>query len=298
MNNANDYANHLPSKLRLALWKRIDRHLQLGEALISTEHFFRVMEQEFARLIGVRPSAKIRQALCEMIAHVNEQYSDKYMACGIHNAVKDYLSRMPHRRDGGEEAMEQTRQRLRRTVRDGRAGAFLESIGVEVGPTGATPSMAKAIEKALEVNKEAGVAVESSEVKVRRRGAGLERVAVRVSGADLAAAAADEGAVKESLAEDQGSVKQVEHISTREAEVAAGQMVLPRPQPEGCQDEDVLDDDDLAALRALYGIDDQLAAGEIDAAEADRQRTEIDHFLGSARPARTRTSCPKKRAKL
>ena len=135
MNNANDYANHLPSKLRLALWKRIDRHLQQGEALISTEHFFRVMEQEFARLIGVRPSAKIRQALCEMIAHVNEQYSDKYMACGIHNAVKDYLARMPHQRDGGEETMEQTRQRLRRTVRDGRAGAFLESIGVEVGPT-------------------------------------------------------------------------------------------------------------------------------------------------------------------
>ena len=86
--------------------------------------------------------------------------------------------------------MEQTRQRLRRTVRDGRAGAFLESIGVEVGPTGATPSMAKAIEKALEVNKEVGVAVE--------------------------------GVVRESLAEDQGSVKQVEHISTREAEVAAG----------------------------------------------------------------------------
>ena len=297
MNNANDYANHLPSKLRLALWKRIDRHLQQGEALIPTEHFFRVMEQEFARLIGVRPSAKIRQALCEMIAHVNEQYSDKYMACGIHNAVKDYLARMPHQRDGGEETMEQTRQRLRRTVRDGRAGAFLESIGVEVGPTGATPSMAKAIEKALEVNKEVGVAVESSEVKVRRRGAGLERVAVRVSGADLAAAAADEGAVKESLAEDQGSVKQVAHISTREAEVAAGQMVRPRPHPDGCQDEDVLDDDDLAALRALYGINDQLAAGEIDAAEADRQRTEIDHFLGSARPERTRTSCSKKRAK-
>ena len=245
MNNANDYANHLPSKLRLALWKRIDRHLQQGEALISTEHFFRVMEQEFARLIGVRPSAKIRQALCEMIAHVNEQHSDKYMACGIHNAVKDYLARMPHQRDGGEETMEQMRQRLRRTVRDGRAGAFLESIGVEVGPTGATPSMAKAIEKALEVNKEVGVGVESSEVKVRRRGAGLERVAVRVSGADLAAAAADEGAVKESLAEDQGSVKQVAHISTREAEVAAGQMVRPRPHPDGCQDEDVLDDDDL-----------------------------------------------------
>ena len=126
MNNANDYANHLPSKLRLALWKRIARHLQQGEALIPTEHFFRVMEQEFARLIGVRPSAKIRQALCEMIAHVNEQYSDKYMACGIHNAVKDYLARMPHQRDGGEETMEQTRQRLRRTVRDGHAGAFLE----------------------------------------------------------------------------------------------------------------------------------------------------------------------------
>ena len=166
MNNANDYANHLPSKLRLALWKRIDRHLQQGEALISTEHFFRVMEQEFARLIGVRPSAKIRQALCEMIAHVNEQYSDKYMACGIHNAVKDYLARMPpsarRRRgdDGADAAAAQADG-----ARWGRAGAFLESIGVEVGPTGATPSMAKAIEKALEVNKE--VASRSSSLRSR-----------------------------------------------------------------------------------------------------------------------------------
>ncbi len=182
-------------------------------------------------------------------------------------------------------------------MRDGRAGAFLESIGVEVGSTGATPSMAKAIEKALEVNKGAGVAVESPEIKVRRRGSGLERVAVRVSDADLAAAAADEGAVKESLAEDRDSVKQGEHIPTREAEAADGQIVRPRPHPDGCKDEDVLDDDDLAALRALYGIDDQLAAGEIDAAEADRQRTEIDHFLASARPERTRVSRPKKRAK-
>ena len=60
MNNANDYANHLPIKLRLALWKRIPRHLQLGEALISTEHFFRVMEQEFARLIGSARPARTR----------------------------------------------------------------------------------------------------------------------------------------------------------------------------------------------------------------------------------------------
>ena len=36
-----------------------------------------MMEREFVRLVKVQPSPKIRQALYEMVAHVNEQYSDK-----------------------------------------------------------------------------------------------------------------------------------------------------------------------------------------------------------------------------
>jgi DNA primase large subunit len=75
MNDSHDYSQHLPSNLRLELWKRIDRHLQKGDILITDEQFLRVMEKDFLRLVKVKASPAIRQALYEMIVHVNEQYS-------------------------------------------------------------------------------------------------------------------------------------------------------------------------------------------------------------------------------
>ena len=52
------------------------------------------MGREFVRLGKVQLSSKTRQALYEMVAHVNEQYSDKYMAFGIRNAVEEHLGQV------------------------------------------------------------------------------------------------------------------------------------------------------------------------------------------------------------
>ena len=56
----------LPPQLRYALWRRVDRHLQRGEVLITTEHFLRVMEREFRKLVRVPPPPRIRAAMERM----------------------------------------------------------------------------------------------------------------------------------------------------------------------------------------------------------------------------------------
>lgn len=275
MSQSHNFINHLPSKLRLELWKRVDRHLQKGEILITNEQFFRVMEKEFLRLVKVRASPKIRQALYEMIAHVNEQYSDKYMAFGIRNAVKDYLGQMLHRlKDDGPEVVEETRKRLQRMVKEGRAAFFLESIGVEVGPKGVTHSIEKAIEKALEVKREEIVAVEPARSKARRKGAQL--VGVNISEAALAAEAAAEGPIQVPLPDEKEAAERTKHMAAREAEIAGEELQRARGYLDAYQEQDLLDDDDVAALQALYGIEDRLAAGEIDKEEAERLRGKID----------------------
>ncbi len=56
MSQTHNYINHWPSKLRLELWKRIDRHWQKGDIQITNNQFFRVMEQNFSRLAKVKAS--------------------------------------------------------------------------------------------------------------------------------------------------------------------------------------------------------------------------------------------------
>jgi hypothetical protein len=275
MNDSHDYSKHLPSNLRLELWKRIDRHLQQGDILITNEQFLRVMEKDFLRLVKVKASPAIRQALYEMIVQVNEQYSDKYMAFGIRNAVTDYLNKMLSRLENDEEALKETRERLQRMVKEGRAAFFVESIGIEVGAKGLTPSVVKAIEKTLEVQNEVvAVAPKAIQPKARRKGANL--VGVAVSETALSAEAKAVVAINMSLPNEKESAERTKHMQRYEKEIADEEMQRAHNYLDSYRDQDLIDDDDVAALHSLYSIDEQFTAGDIDIEEADRQRSKID----------------------
>ena len=61
----------------------------------------------------------------------HEQYSDKYMAFGIRNAIEEHLGKLIDRLEhDAPEALEETRLRLKRMVDDGHAAFFLKSISV------------------------------------------------------------------------------------------------------------------------------------------------------------------------
>ena len=45
----------LPPKLKLELWKRIDRRLTRGDILITNEQFVRAMVRDFRKILQVKP---------------------------------------------------------------------------------------------------------------------------------------------------------------------------------------------------------------------------------------------------
>ncbi|MGY8823620.1 MAG: hypothetical protein ACKVJG_06715 [Candidatus Latescibacterota bacterium] len=72
-----DWPKQLPAKLRIALWKRVDRRLQHGDVLMTDEHFQKLMEREFLRIVHVKPSPKISAAIMAMVIRVNEEHPNQ-----------------------------------------------------------------------------------------------------------------------------------------------------------------------------------------------------------------------------
>ena len=132
-----DWQAILPSKLRLALWKHIDQRLHRGDILITDDHFLEVMQEEFSRLVGVASSAKIREAMREMIHLVNQEHPNKYLIFGIRNMMTSYTRSLLDRLgDDSEQALKEGTERIKNMVREGRTVLFLESIGIELGEQG------------------------------------------------------------------------------------------------------------------------------------------------------------------
>ncbi|MEW6752509.1 MAG: hypothetical protein AB1505_16205, partial [Candidatus Latescibacterota bacterium] len=141
----------LPSKLRYALWRRVDRRLQRGEVLITAEQFQEVMEREFRALVRLPPSRRVSNAIWAMVVAVNEEHPETFLSLGIRNAVRRYLGEMEGQLHGRPaEVVAEARRRLRQLVREGRMAFFLESIGVEVGARGLPPAVEQAIARIIQ----------------------------------------------------------------------------------------------------------------------------------------------------
>ena len=127
----------LPKELVVKLWGRVDRRLQRGDVLITTEHFQKVMEREFRKLVRVSPPRKIKEYLRDMIVAVNESHPETYLTLGIKNAVTRYFRDAQNRMQGQSlEDQNQSLQMIIQMVKGGRTAFFLESIGVGSGREG------------------------------------------------------------------------------------------------------------------------------------------------------------------
>ncbi len=264
----------LPSKLRLALWKRVDRRLQHGDMLITTTQFQELIEREFLRLVKVKPSPKISLAIREMVERVNEEHPNKYLSMGIKNMMAMYTRTLLSRLEGhSEEALKEGRQRLKDMVRDGRTALFLESIGIEVGPKGVSRSVGRAIERILEGEQ---IEVDPQVVerkKQRRRGSGM--AAVRISAAALEAEQDAEGPAQLSLPGAEECQEREQHMVVREQEIAAEETGRASEYLDSYCEQDLIDEEEKSALQAAYGIDEELASGKINLEEAERRRSKI-----------------------
>jgi hypothetical protein len=264
----------LPKKLIHALWRRVDRRLQRGDVLITTEHFQKVMEQEFRKLIHMPPSPRIRTAIHYMITTVNEEHPETFLSLGIKNAVTRYLHEMEERLGSGSaDALGETRKRIQQMVKEGRTAFFLESIGVEVGERGVPASVERSIEKIISGQKlTAEPEIERRNQRRRRRSTGL--APVHLSGA--AAEEQDDDPAQVGPPSQQETQERIEKMKAAENVIADAELSRASKHLDSYVQQDLLEEEEAVSLRELYGIDERLAKGEIDEAEAARLRGEMD----------------------
>ena len=279
----------LPKKLKHALWRRVVRRLQRVDVLITTEHFQKVMEQEFRKLIHMPPSRRIRLAILEMITTVNEEHPETFLSLGIKNAVTRYLQDIEERMGGGGSAdgLNETRKRIRQMVKEGRTAFFLESIGVEVGGRGVPASVERAIEKIVSGEKlTAEPEMERRSQRRRRSGTGL--APVHLSGAT--AEEQEDGPAQVGPPSQQETQEQIEKMKAAENAIAEVELRRASKHLESYVQQDLLEEEEAVSLRELYGIDERLARGEIDEAEAARLRGEMDAGIREKVEARLRAA--------
>jgi len=268
-----DWQKQLPAKLRLALWKRVDRRLQHGDVLITDEHFQQLMEREFLRLVHVKPSPKISAAILAMVHRVNEEYPNKYLGLGIKNMMTFYTRTLLDRLEGhSEEALKEGRDRIKKMMREGRTALFLESIGIELGPRGLPRSVEKAIQNVLN-GQEIEVPQQVQERQRKKRGPGMANV--RISEAALKAEEEAEGPAQTPLPGEDECKDREERMMAREVEITSEEVSRARNYLDSYREQGLIDEEEVSILTELYGIDSDLAEGKINLEEAERRRSKI-----------------------
>lgn len=269
-----DWQTLLPSKLRLALWKRVDKRLQHGDVLITDEHFQKLMEREFLRLVHVKPSPKISAAILAMVSRVNEEHPNKYLSLGIKNMMTFYTRTLLDRLEGhSEQALKEGRNRITKMMREGRTALFLESIGIELGPRGLPRSIEKAIQNVLN-GQEIEVPPQVLErQKKMKRGPGMANV--RISEAALKAEEEAEGPAQTPLPGEDERKDREERMLAREQEIRSEEVGRAGGYLESYREQELIDEEEMSALTALYGIESDLATGKINLEEAERRRSKI-----------------------
>ena len=266
----------LPSDLRFQLWRRIDRRLQRGEVLITTEHFQKAMEREFKKLVQVSPTKGIRRQLREMIAAVNDSHPETFLSLGIKNAVTKYFNDAQNRMQGQSlQDQSQALEMVSQMIRNGRIEFFLESIGVEIGERGVSPKIADAIRKIVDGQRLLPAFKEEDKKVQRRRGSELIPVKYREEEAeDKPSADADEVYGPEpSAAEEeergQEEEKAVEDLAESEMENAGKYL-------DSFLKQKLITEEEAVGLRELYSVNERLKKGEIDPEEAERIKGQMD----------------------
>ncbi|MGB1892623.1 MAG: hypothetical protein ACPHSD_13215 [Candidatus Latescibacterota bacterium] len=270
-----DWQTILPSKLRLALWKHIDQRLHRGDILITDDHFLEVMQEEFSRLVGVAPSAKIREAMRAMIHLVNQEHPNKYLIFGIRNMMTSYTRSLLDRLgDDSEQALKEGTERIKNMVREGRTVLFLESIGIELGEQGLPHSIELAIERVVN-SKHLDMPLEQFIEKPEQQSIKRPRVVEETS--EEAVEESDEVLLSDigekDLEQSQYELEAIEH----EQELIEEELEGAHRHLESYHQQGLIDYADVTSLRALKEIDQAVVEGKLTPEEAERRRDNVEN---------------------
>lgn len=269
------HRDSLPPKLRLELWKRIDRRLTRGDILITNEQFVRAMVQDFRKVLQVKPDRYAIEEMVEMVQTVNETRPETYLTMGIKNAITKFFRETEERTQGQADAQEQMHARIKEMISEGNTALFLESIGVEVDDAALNPQIESAIVRIIDGKKLKAAPRRASRSGAHRRRASSEMGSVRSA---VEEAAANDGSERPAVAPPPTDEEQAQYLTEekKRVEVTANAELERAPRYlDSYVKQDMLSEKEAVDLRTLYGIDERLAKGEIDEAEANRLRNEL-----------------------
>jgi hypothetical protein len=284
-----DWQTVLPSKLRLALWKRVDQRLHRGDVLITDEQFLELMEEEFKRLVNIAPSAKIRAAMHAMVHRVNQEHPNKYLVFGIKNMMTTYTRTLLDRLgDDSEDALKEGTERIKNMVREGRTTLFLESIGIDLGDKGLPRSIELAIERVVN-SKHLDMPLDKLIEPPKKRPIKRPQVkevaadsdeAMDLLSADMELTKSDESTHIEEIDEEHNEHELA--MMEDEQEIASEEIERAHSYLESYHQQGLIDYADVTALRELHSIDDALRAKKIDSEEAERRRGQVENREAAA----------------
>lgn len=264
-------AGHLPSELKEHLWRRLDRRLRNGDVLITNEQFFVLMVREFRRAVGIAPDRRTKVALLNMIIRVNEKHPETYLSAGIGNAVKAFL------RNTGEDDSE-AREMIKRMVKEGRTAMWLESMGIDVDARTLSGWVEQAIIRVVDGKRlNAPPRRETRRRRPRPTAsmAGVSRTSLSDSVPKEESPASAYGGAPTEAEERERTATEAQHSE----ELAAEELRRAPRNLEAYRQQKLLTDEEAQELRKLHSIDQRLADGDIDAAEARRLRGEISESV-------------------
>jgi len=172
-------------------------------------------------------------------------------------------------------------------VKEGRTAAWLEGLGIDVDERTLNDTVEQAIIRVTEGKKLSAPPVRPEERKRRmRRGVSMAGVS-QTSIKEPVVEAAEPSAYEPEPTEEE-QAQRVEEDRAR-AEELAGEEIHRAPRNlDAYMQQKLLNEEEVADLKKLYGIDKRLADGDIDDEEANRLRSEISDVVREKLQSRLR----------
>jgi len=274
----------LPATLKLALWRGIEKRLRRGDVLITNEQFVRAMVREFRRQVGVEPDMPAKRELLRMVVSVNETRPETYLTLGIRNAISHYVRQAQEHAQGDEGGA--ITEMISGMIKEGRTAFFLESIGVEVDERTLTHKLEQAILRIVEGKRLRAAPRRRAQPRRRRRAASM--VAVHTTAAEQSPEES-KPAIEGPPSEEEQQERLAEE-ETRAEELAQEEMGKAPRNLQAYLEQKLLTEEEADNVRTLHGIEQRLADGEIDEAEADRLRGGIEESVRAKLEERLRAA--------
>ena len=274
----------LPGDLFRRLWAQITSRLQGGEVLLSNRDFQAAIEEEYADVTGVEPSADIIHEIRSTVEAVNRDHPQTYLAQGMQNSVnRAFEAGVRQLNWDAEKIQEKGARSLQRFRQLDTVRELFEDLNLrpnDIDPLGAIQRTVDEIagprEEAPQPHVEIRPAVSFDQPEEPTDAVSAEPPPEAAPLDDDAKAAVDSGDVGADEAK-QRSEKQ----SKRQGELEEKEFEKVSSNLDSYVKQGIVTEEEAEKVRELRKVDERVKKGEIDEDEASDIRNSI--LQGSAR---------------